>query len=87
MTTNDFMKAVLPVAGDIVKDVIMSKMNNGENNNTEKTKVDIDKKRSGVDIFSKPDKIVVNVNIYMNIYSGLGSNALSMTGKNYIEEY
>jgi len=87
MTTNDFMKAVLPVAGDIVKDVIMSKMSNGENNNTEKAKVDIDKKRSGIDIFSKPDKIEVNINIYMNIYSGLGSNALSMTGKNYIEEY
>jgi hypothetical protein len=87
MTTNDFMKAILPVAGDIVKDVVMNKMGNGENNNTEKTKVDIDKKKSGIDIFSKPDKIVVNVNIYMNIYSGLGSNALSMTGKNYIEEY
>ena len=38
MTTNNFMKAVLPVAGDIVKDVIMNKMSNGENNNTEKTK-------------------------------------------------
>ncbi len=87
MTTNDFMKAVLPVAGNIVKDVIMSKMSNGENNNTEKTKVDIDKKKSGIDIFSKPDKIEVNINIYMNIYSGLGSNALSMTGKNYIGEY
>lgn len=87
MTTNDFMKAILPVAGDIVKDVVMNKMGNGENNNTEKTKVDIDKKKSGIDIFSKPDKIVINVNIYMNIYSGLGSNALSMTGKNYIEEY
>ena len=68
MTTNDFMKAILPVAGDIVKDVIMNKMGNGENN-TEKTKVNIDKKKSGIDIFSKPDKIVVNVNIYMNIYS------------------
>lgn len=87
MTTNDFMKAILPVAGDIVKDVVMNKMNNGENNNTEKTKVNIDKKKSGIDIFSKPGKIVVNVNIYMNIYSGLGSNVLSMTGKNYIEEY
>ncbi len=87
MTTNDFMKAILPVAGDIVKDVVMNKMGNGENNNTEKTKVDIDKKKSGIDIFSKPGKIVVNVNIYMNIYSGLGSNVLSMTGKNYIEEY
>ena len=87
MTTNDFMKAILPVAGDIVKDVVMNKMGNGENNNIEKTKVDIDKKKYGIDIFSKPDKIVVNVNIYMNIYSGLGSNALSMTGKNYIEEY
>lgn len=87
MTTNDFMKAILPVAGDIVKDVVMNKMSNGENNNAEKTKVYIDKKKSGIDIFSKPDKIVVNVNIYMNIYSGLGSNVLSMTGKNYIEEY
>lgn len=87
MTTNDFMKAFLPVAGDIVKDVVMNKMGNGENNNIEKTKVDIDKKKSGIDIFSKPDKIVVNVNIHMNIYSGLGSNVLSMTGKNYIEEY
>lgn len=87
MTTNDFMKAILPVAGDIVKDVVMNKMGNGENNNTEKTKVDIDKKKYGIDIFSKPDKIVVNVNIHMSIYSGLGSNVLSMTGKNYIEEY
>ena len=86
MTTNDFMKAVLPVAGDIVKDVIMSKMNN-DGNNTEKTKVDIDKKKSGIDIFTKPNKIEVNVNIYMNIYSGLGANVLSMTGRNYVEEY
>ena len=86
MTTNDFMKAVLPVAGDIVKDVIMSKMSN-DGNNTEKSKVDIDKKRSGIDIFTKPNKIEVNVNIYMNIYSGLGANVLSMTGRNYVEEY
>ena len=81
MTTNDFMKVLLPVAGNIIKDMIIGKEEKPHG------RIDIDRERTSVDVAEEPNAINVNVNIYMNIYTGLSSNTTSMGGKNYKGEY
>lgn len=85
MKTNDFVKAVLPVAADIVKDIIKDSI--GNNDNHHHSSIEVDKEKSGMDIYRGTDRINVNVNLYVNVYVGLGERTKSLSGVNYADQY
>lgn len=77
MKTNDFVKTIVPVAVDVIKDIIKDN----------KRKIELDKEKSGIDVFRDTDKTVINLNLYINIYTGLGERTKSITGISYADQY
>lgn len=84
MITNDFVKAVLPVAVDFVKDIITD---NKTDNNHRYKNIKVDKEKSEMDVYRDANKINVNINMYINVYVGLGERTRSISGVSYADQY
>lgn len=84
MITNDFVKAVLPVAVDFVKDIITD---NKTDNNHRCKNIKVDKEKSEMDVYRDANKINVNINMYINVYVGLGERTRSISGVSYADQY
>lgn len=84
MKTNDFVKAVLPVAVGFVKDIITD---NKTDNNHHCKSIKVDKEKPEMDVYRDANKININVNMHINVYVGLGERTRSISGVSYADQY